>query len=63
MTLPGVDVCGEIVLLVTDKARQFIWKQFGLELTILSGALPPGVDQCELLSSGRLSTAPRISPH
>ena len=52
--LPGVDVCGEIALLVTDKAQQFIWKQFGFELIIPSGVLPPGVDQCELLIKASL---------
>ena len=52
--LPGVDVCGEIALLVTDKAQQFIWKQFGFEFIIPSGVLPPGVDQYELLIKASL---------
>lgn len=52
---PGVDVCGEASLTVTNKAQYFIWKEFGLKLTIPSGVLPPGVDQCELLFKASLS--------
>ena len=52
---PGVDVCGEASLTVTNKAQHFIWKEFGLKLTIPSGVLPPGVDQCELLFKASLS--------
>ena len=53
--LPGVDVCGGVSLIVTNEDQQFIWKEFGLKLTIPSGVLPPGVDQCELLFKASLS--------
>ena len=53
--LPGVDVCGGASLIVTNEDQQFIWKEFGLKLTIPSGVLPPGVDQCELLFKASLS--------
>ena len=53
--LPGVDVCGEASLTVTNEDQQFIWKEFGLKLTIPSGVLPPGVDQCKLLFKASLS--------
>ena len=52
---PGVDVCGETSLTVTNKSQQFIWKVFGLKLTIPTGVLPPDVDQCELLIKASLS--------
>ena len=52
---PGIDVCGETSLTVTNKSQQFIWKEFGLKLTIPSGALPQDVDQCELLIKASLS--------
>ena len=53
--LRGVDVCGEASLTVTNKAQQFIWKNFGLRLTIPSGVLPPDVDKCDLLIKASLS--------
>ena len=53
--LRGVDVHDEISVTLTDKAQLFIWKMFGFKLTVPSGILPPGVDQCELLIMASLS--------
>ena len=53
--LRGVDVCSEVSLTVTNKAQHFIWKKFGLKLTIPSGVLPPDIDQCDLLIKASLS--------
>ena len=43
-----VDVCGETSLLVTNKALELIWKDYGLTLDIPSEVLPNDVTQCKL---------------
>ena len=48
LKLDKVDVCGETSLLVTNKAREFIWKDYGLTLDIPSEVLPISVGQCKL---------------
>ena len=58
----GLNVIGEISVLITSKAQTFHWKGYGLKLHIPPGALPPGMKQCELVIkvgiSGQL-TLPR----
>ena len=53
--LRGVDVHGKTSLTITNTAQQYVWKKFGLKLTIPSGALPPGVDRCELVIKASIS--------
>ena len=47
--LPGVEVCGEMtVVVLSSHAQQITWEEFGLKLHIDEGSLPAGVDQCIL---------------
>ena len=43
--LHGVDVIGETILTVTNKAQDFYWKDYGLILHIPPASLPIGVEQ------------------
>ena len=53
--LKGVDICGEISLLVTNDARKFNWEDYGLTLDIPCEALPNNIDQCKLLINASIS--------
>ena len=47
--LRGLNVIGEISVLITNKAQIYHWAGYGLKLHILQGALPAGLKQCELI--------------
>ena len=47
--LRGLNVIGEISVLITSKAQTFHWVGYGLKLNIPQGALPAGLKQCELV--------------
>ena len=47
--LRGLNVVGEISVLITSKAQTFHWVGYGLKLHIPQGALPAGLKQCELI--------------
>ena len=54
--LPGVDVCGEMtVVLHSSAAQQITWEGFGLKLHIDEGSLPLGIDQCTLTIKASLA--------
>ena len=44
--LPGVEVCAETTLVVTNSPQNFVWYGYGLQLNIQEGSLPEGMDQC-----------------
>ena len=47
--LRGVEVCGEMTMVVhSSHAQQITWEGFGLKLHIDEGSLLAGVDQCRL---------------
>ena len=46
--LRGLNVIGEISVLITSKAQTFHWVGYGLKLHIPQGALPAGLKQSEL---------------
>ena len=50
-----MDVIGETSVLITNQARTFNWKGYGLKLHIPQGALPPGLEECKLLMKVGLS--------
>jgi len=47
--LRGLNVIGEISVLITSKAQIFHWEGYGLKLHIPQEALPVGLKQCELI--------------
>ena len=47
--LRGLNVIGEIRILITSKAQTFHWVGYGLKLHIPQDALPVGLKQCELV--------------
>ena len=47
--LRGLNVIGEISVLITSKAQTFHWAGFGLKLHIPQGAIPVGLKLCELI--------------
>ena len=47
--LRGLNVIGEISVLITSKAQTFHWAGYGLKLHIPQGAIPVGSKQCELI--------------
>ena len=63
--LRGLNVIGEISVLITSKAQTFYWAGYGLKLHIPQGALPVGLKQCELIIkvglSGQFSLPPNTS--
>ena len=47
--LRGVEVCGEMTVVVhSSRPQQITWEEFGLKLHIDEGSLPAGIDQCIL---------------
>ena len=44
--LPGVEVCAETTIVVTNDQQSFYWEGYGLKLNISKGSLPEGVEQC-----------------
>ena len=46
--LPGVDVCAETTVIITNNPQTFIWEKFGLKLHIPKGCLPEDVKQCTI---------------
>ena len=47
--LPGVEVCGEMAIVVySSHYQQITWEGFGLRLHIHEGSLPAGMEQCTL---------------
>ena len=47
--LPGVDVCGEMTVVVySSHSQQITWEDYGLKLYIPKGSLPAGMAQCIL---------------
>ena len=44
--LCGVEVCGEITVVITNSSQSFVWKDFGLKLHIQQDSLPAGVKEC-----------------
>ena len=44
-----LDVIGEISVLITNKAQIFHWEGYGVKLLVPPGALPPGMNHCELI--------------
>ena len=54
--LPGVDVCGEENVVVhSSQAQSFVWKGYGLKLSIPEGCLPAGVKDCIINIKASLS--------
>ena len=47
--LRGLNVIGEVSILITSKAQTFHWAGYGLKLHIPQEALPAGLKQCELI--------------
>ena len=47
--LKGLNVIGDISVLITSKAQTFHWVGYGLKLHIPQGSLPAGLNQCELI--------------
>ena len=47
--LRGLNVIGEISVLITSKAQTFHWAGYGLKLHIPQGTIPVGLKQCELI--------------
>ena len=50
-----MDVIAETSVLITNQARTFNWKGYGLKLHIPQGALPVGLEECRLLMKVGLS--------
>ena len=46
--LPGVEVCAETTIVVTNDQQSSYWKGYGLRLNIPKGSLPEGVEQCTI---------------
>ena len=47
--LPGVEVCGEMSVVVhSSRYQPIIWESFGLRLHIQEDSLPAGIEQCTL---------------
>ena len=46
--LPGVEVCAETTIVVTNNQQSFYWEGYGLKLNIPKGSLPTGVEQCTI---------------
>ena len=47
--LPGVEVCGEMTVVVhSSRYQQITWEGFGLRLHIDEDSLPAGMEQCTL---------------
>ena len=44
----GVDIIGELSVLITSRAQKFEWTDYGLRLHVPKGALPAS-SQCEIL--------------
>ena len=54
--LRGVEVCGEMTVVVhSSGAQQITWEGFGLKLHIDEGSLPAGIDQCTLTIKASLA--------
>ena len=54
--LRGVEVCGEITVVVhSSGAQQITWQGFGLKLHIEKGSLPAGIHQCTLTIKASLA--------
>ena len=54
--LPGVEVCGEMTVVVhSSGAQQITWEGFGLKLHIDEGSLPAGIHQCTLTIKASLA--------
>lgn len=47
--LKGVDVCGEIILVITKAAQSFSWEKYGLKLHIHEESLPEDMKQCTVV--------------
>ena len=45
---PGVEVCAETTVVVTNNQQSFDWKGYGLKLYIPKGSLPAGMEQCTI---------------
>ena len=50
-----MDVIAETSVLITNQARTFNWKGYGLKLHIPPGSLPAGLEECRLLMKVGLS--------
>lgn len=46
--LPGVEVCAETTVIITNNPQTFIWERYGLRLHIPKGCLPEDVRQCTI---------------
>ena len=46
--LPGVDVCGKTIFVVTHNADVFKWEEYGLELCVSEDSLPKDMDKCKI---------------
>ena len=54
--LRGVEVCGEMTVVVhSSGAQQITWEGFGLKLHIDEGSLPAGLHQCTLTIKASLA--------
>ena len=53
--LRGMDVIAETSVPITNQARTFNWKGYGLKLHIPKGSLPAGLEECRLLIKAGLS--------
>ena len=53
--LPGVEVCAETTVLVTNNPQSFIWKSYGLKLHIPQGCLPQDIPQCQIAIKASLA--------
>ena len=54
--LRGVEVCGEMTVVVhSSGAQQITWEGFGLKLHIDEGSLPAGIHQCTLTIKASLA--------
>ena len=46
--LPGVHIVSEVTITVTNEAKLFHWKDYGLKLTIPPDSLPPTMQECPI---------------
>ena len=53
--LPGVEVCAETTVLVTNNPQSFLWKGYGLKLHIPQDCLPQDIPQCQIAIKASLA--------
>lgn len=53
--LQGIDICGEMQLMVTNNAKDFNWDGYGLKIHIKENSLPVGTNQITLNIAASIS--------